>query len=197
MSFPKEYKMLFKKDILRQKISSLVRFWNKNFTTCQILIEFFLKRVRFWIKNFTTPHFLSLKNDDAAAFEEKYVFTKHDYEEKNIFKKQDSEENYIFINQILKKLCTQKVTFSFNSPRNMHKCCVVCATSKSTILMKNFFLKSTISKEEKFLKSMILNKKVFLRSIILNQKTLVLSDFPATFHNVPDSESKILQRVIH
>ena len=41
MSVPKEYKMLVKEEIPNQKISTLVRFWNKIFTTCQILNQVF------------------------------------------------------------------------------------------------------------------------------------------------------------
>ena len=64
MSLPKEYEMLVKKEIPKQKVQSLVTLGNKIFTTCQILKEFFysasafeikfLRQVRFQNKNYTT-----------------------------------------------------------------------------------------------------------------------------------------------
>ena len=47
MNVPEEYKMPVENEIPNQKISSLVRFWNKNFTPCQISNQIFLQRVRF------------------------------------------------------------------------------------------------------------------------------------------------------
>ena len=67
-----------------------------------------------------------------------YTFKKHDFEEKNIFKKHDFEEKNNFEKRIVKKFCTQKITFLFNLPRKMRKSCVLRAILKVTIL-KNFF----------------------------------------------------------
>ena len=152
-----------------------------------------------WIFS-TTPQIFKKKFYNASDFELKiwwrvsiwknYFFTKHDFEEKNIFETHAFEEKYTFKKQILKKFCTQNVTFWFKSPRKMYKFCVLCATSKSTIFMKFFFLKSTILNGKSFLKSMILIEKVFLRGMILNQKTLVLSEFESTFHHASYFESK-------
>ena len=41
MSVPKEYKMIVRKEIPNQKIATLVKFYNKSFTMCQISIQVF------------------------------------------------------------------------------------------------------------------------------------------------------------
>ena len=81
---------------------------------------------------------------------------------------------------ILKKICTQKITFCLILPRKKRKFCVSRAYLKSTILKKNNFKKQDF-KEKIFLKSMILNEKVFVKSVILNKNFFLLSDFVSTF----------------
>ena len=51
---------------------------------------------------------------------------------------------------ILKKICTQKITFCLILPREMRKFCVLRAFLKSMILKKKSFLKSTILKKKIF-----------------------------------------------
>ena len=53
---------------------------------------------------------------------------------------------------ILKRICTQKITFCFNLPRKMRKFCVLRASLRRMILMKNFFLKHDFE-EKKFFKA--------------------------------------------
>ena len=59
---------------------------------------------------------------------------------------------------ILKKICTQKITFCLILPRKMRKFCVLRAFLESMILKKKILLKSTILMKKIFLKSTILNK---------------------------------------
>ena len=53
MSVPKEYKMVVKKEIPNQKISTLVRFKNKIFTACQISNQVFYNASDFKTKSDT------------------------------------------------------------------------------------------------------------------------------------------------
>ena len=79
-------------------------------------------------------------------------FKKHFFEDKNFLKK-----------KILKKNCTQKITFWFNLPHKMPKCCVLRAFSKSTILNNELFPKSMILNEEIFVRKTIFRNKNFFQ----------------------------------
>ena len=88
--------MLVENEIAKQTVSSLVRFQNKNFTTCQTLNEFFynasdyesifLQRVRFGIKIFTTHQILKNIFFEKHDFEGNKIYRIHDFEEKNFSK---------------------------------------------------------------------------------------------------------------
>ena len=117
----------------------------------------FLRRVRFWIKNFTTRQILK-KNIILKSM----ILKKNNFSESTILK------FFWKKSTILKKICSQKITFCFNLPRKMRKFYVLRAYLDSTILKKKEFLKSMILKKNFFLKSMILNEIVFVKSMILN-----------------------------
>ena len=169
--------------------SSLVRFQNKTFTTCQIFIEFFYQRVRFWIKSFTTCQILLPWR--------KILPWKAWFWRKKFFKEHDFEEKFIYKNQILKKICTQNITFSFNLQRNIRLFCVLRTILKSTVLKKKLSPKCMIlteiffSKRDNFewksfcKKAWFWIKKFSCWQISNHQFFPVLSDF----------ELKILQRV--
>ena len=63
---------------------------------------------------------------------------------------------------ILKKICTQKITFCLILHRKMSKFCVLRAFLKGTILKKIFFLKSTILRK-KFFKKHDFEEKSFFK----------------------------------
>ena len=58
MSVPKEYKMINKKEIPNQKISTLDRFQNKIFTTCQISNQVFYNASDFETKLYNVSDFV-------------------------------------------------------------------------------------------------------------------------------------------
>ena len=81
---------------------------------------------------------------------------------------------------ILKKICTQKITFWFSLPCKTLNFCVLGALLKSTILRKKN-LKKHDFEEFFFLKSMILSEKIFVKSMISNKNLFVLSDLKPNF----------------
>ena len=99
------------------------------------------------MENFTTRQILNEKFYNASEFELKIlrrvrfcikIFTTRQILKKNKFSK----------STILKKNCTQKITFCLILPRKMRRFCVLRALLKSTILKKTFFLKSTVLKKK-------------------------------------------------
>ena len=147
MSVTKEYQMLVENEILNKKISSLVSFWNKIFTTCQISNQVFYnvsvfktkfsQLVRFQIKNFKTCRFC-LKNFFQIRF--------------------------------CTKMCIQKITFWLNLPRKRAEFCKFCAFSKRTILTqkKAFFKASFLTKTLQRFR--FWNKKFKTRTILWKNK---------------------------
>ena len=81
----KEYKMLVKNQIPKQKNFKCCQFLKQNFYNRSDFKWIFIKRVRFWIKSFTTRQILNLEFYDASDFEENNNFKKHDLEEKKYF----------------------------------------------------------------------------------------------------------------
>ena len=138
------------------KCQQKTRFRSKKFKSCQIPIQ----------KLYNLSDFRWIFFTNASVFEwnvlQRVIFLRkilpwkasfwrkieHDFEEKLIFKK-----------QFLKKICTQKITFIFNLPRNIRLFCVLRTIFKSTVLKEIFSLKGKILDEKVFAKSMIWIKK--------------------------------------
>ena len=92
-----------KNTILTQKITLKSRFFNKNFTTREILNIKNLKRVRFWNKIFNTCQILKQKFYNMSGFEMKILKRVRFCEKNNFFEVSPKCTTYIFHNVLLHK----------------------------------------------------------------------------------------------
>ena len=145
----------------------------------------FLRRVRYWFKNIRRVR-IGIKKVTTRQILERNIYLKSMILRKKMFLKSKVLKKKIFFykkHDFQTKLCTQLITFCFNSPRERWNFCVLRAYLKCTI-SKNFFLKKHVFQEKFFFRKAWLWIKNFSWCQILNQ----------LFYNASDFELKISRR---